>query len=86
MPPSNNQNNSGISVKDVKEWFTFAIAIVVAVSGIIFWVQSVGNDQIERIEEDVSFLKVEMKEIQKQNGEILRLIGKLEGKLESHHQ
>ena len=84
MSSSENQNNSAISVKDVKEWFTFAIAIVVAVSGIIFWVQSVGNDQIERIEEDVSYLKVEMKEIQKQNGEILRLIGKLEGKLESH--
>tara|TARA_Y100000310_G_scaffold18382_1_gene18057 strand:- start:38 stop:295 length:258 start_codon:yes stop_codon:yes gene_type:complete len=85
MPPAEPQNNSGFSVKDVKEWLTFVIAIIVAVSGIIFWVQSVGNDQIEGIEEDVSFLKVEMKEIQKQNGEILRLIGKLEGKLEAHH-
>ena len=30
MSASENQNNSAISVKDVKEWFTFAIAIVVA--------------------------------------------------------
>tara|TARA_Y100001970_G_C13947588_1_gene706514 strand:+ start:524 stop:721 length:198 start_codon:yes stop_codon:yes gene_type:complete len=61
---------------------TFIIAVVAAISGIIFWVQSVGKVDYQRVERDVAEIKVEMKEIQQQNGEILRLIGQLEGKIE----
>ena len=70
------------TIKIIKEWLTFAIAVIVAVSGIIFWVQNVNDTKIERIEKDVSALRADMKDIQNQNGEILRLIGKLEGKIE----
>ncbi len=67
------------SISQVKEWVTFAIAIVAAIASIIFWVQSADNDRIQHIEDEVKELKVDMKEINKQNSEILRLIGRIEG-------
>ena len=67
------------NLSQVKEWVTFAIAIVAAIASIIFWVQSADNDRIERIEGEVKELKTDMKEITKQNSEILRLIGRIEG-------
>ena len=67
------------NISQVKEWTTFAIAIVAAIASIIFWVQSADNDRIERIEGEVKELKVDMKAINKQNSEILRLIGRIEG-------
>tara|TARA_R100000664_G_C2641114_1_gene66078 strand:- start:133 stop:360 length:228 start_codon:yes stop_codon:yes gene_type:complete len=65
----------------VKEWFTFAVSVVVAIAGIIFWVQSVDDDRINRIETEVKELKSDMKEITKQNSKILRLIGRIEGSM-----
>ena len=67
------------NLSQVKEWVTFAIAIVAAIASIFFWVQSADNDRIERIEGEVKELKHDMKEITKQNSEILRLIGRIEG-------
>ena len=67
------------SISQVKEWVTFAIAIVAAIASIIFWVQSADNERIQHIEDEVKELKVDMKEINKQNSEILRLIGRIEG-------
>lgn len=78
--PQQDQAQNPIST--AKDWLTFIIAVVAAISGIIFWVQSVGKVDYQRIEKDVAEIKVEMKEIQQQNGEILRLIGQLEGKVE----
>tara|TARA_R110000824_G_scaffold24497_1_gene86208 strand:+ start:403 stop:633 length:231 start_codon:yes stop_codon:yes gene_type:complete len=67
------------SISQVKEWVTFAIAIVAAIASIIFWVQSADDDRIQHIEDEVKELKMDMKEINKQNSEILRLIGRIEG-------
>ena len=67
------------NLSQVKDWATFAIAMVAAIASIIFWVQSADNDRIERIEDEVKELKQDMKEITKQNSEILRLIGRIEG-------
>ena len=69
-------------IKAIKEWVTFIVAVIAAVSGIIFWVQSTGRVEYDRIEKDIAVLKSDMKDIQRQNGEILRLIGQLEGKIE----
>ena len=57
-------------------------SVVVAIAGIIFWVQSVGDDRINRIEAEVKELKSDMKEITKQNSKILRLIGRIEGSMQ----
>ena len=70
------------NISQVKEWTTFAIAIVAAIASIIFWVQSADNERIERIEEEIYEVKQDMKEITKQNSEILRLIGRIEGALD----
>ena len=55
------------------------IAIVAAIASIIFWVQSADDGRIQHIEDEVKELKADMKEINKQNSEILRLIGRIEG-------
>ena len=63
----------------IKDWFTFGIAVVAAIASLIFWVQSADNDKIQRIEGEVHELQQDMKAINKQNAEILRLIGRIEG-------
>lgn len=70
------------NLNQFKEWFTFAVSVVVAIAGVIFWVQSVGDDRINRIETEVKELKSDMKEITKQNSKILRLIGRIEGSMQ----
>ena len=67
------------NVSQVKDWVSFAIVIVAAISGIIFWVQRADDKRINRIEGEVAELKQDIKEITKQNSEILRLIGRIEG-------
>ena len=67
------------NVSQVKDWVSFAIVIVAAIAGVIFWVQSADDDRINRIEGEVAELKQDIKEITKQNSEILRLIGRIEG-------
>jgi cell division protein FtsB len=80
--PSPQEQTQQNPISTAKDWMTFIIAVIAAISGIIFWVQSVGKVEYQRIEKDVAEIKVEMKEIHQQNGEILRLIGQLEGKVE----
>jgi uncharacterized membrane protein (DUF106 family) len=65
----------------IKDWFTFGIAVVAAIASLIFWVQSADNDKIQRIESEVHELQQDMKAINKQNAEILRLIGRIEGSM-----
>jgi hypothetical protein len=68
-----------VRFSQIKDWFTFGIAVVAAIASLIFWVQSADNDRIQHIEDEVKELKVDMKAINKQNAEILRLIGRIEG-------
>ena len=70
------------ALKAVKDWFGFAVAIVVCISGIIFWIQQADNDKFEHIEHEISSLKSDIDNIRKNNNEILRIVGRLEGKLE----
>jgi septal ring factor EnvC (AmiA/AmiB activator) len=70
------------SLSQAKEWVTFAIAIVAAIASVIFWVQSADDNKIKHIEGEIKELKQDMKEITKQNSEILRLIGRIEGSMD----
>jgi len=65
----------------VKDWVTFSIAIVAAIASFIFWVQSADDQRINSVESEIKELKSDMKEITKQNSEILRLIGRIEGSM-----
>jgi len=69
---------------DLKDWFTFIVAVVACVSGIIFWVQSADNPRFEKIEQDIGVLRQDIKSIRSDNTEILRLIGRLEGKISNN--
>jgi len=67
----------------IKDWLTFAMALIAGIASIIFWVQNADKDKIQRIEAEVSELKQDMKAITKQNSEILRLIGRIEGAMDN---
>ena len=69
------------SFNQVKEWFTFGVAVIAAIASFIFWVQSADDQRISRVESEIKELKSDMKEITKQNSEILRLIGRIEGSM-----
>ena len=77
MSQSNNN-----TLRNIKDWFTFAVAVVATVSGVIFWIQRADNDKFERIESKIEAVEADVDKIREDNVEIIRLIGKLEGKLE----
>ena len=69
------------SLQIIKEWFTFVAALVATVATVIFWVQSASDSKFEKVEEEIEILRREISNIQDSNKEILRIIGRLEGKL-----
>ena len=71
------------NIENLKDWFTFIVAVVACVAGVIFWVQSSNNPRFEKIEKDISLLREDIKNIRDDNSEILRIVGKLEGKLDN---
>tara|TARA_Y100000034_G_C6857461_1_gene389883 strand:- start:1241 stop:1471 length:231 start_codon:yes stop_codon:yes gene_type:complete len=72
-----------INVQSLKEWFTLIVAIVVTTAGAIFWVQSSNDPKFEEIEKEIQFLRTDISQIRLNNNEILRIVGRLEGKLEN---
>ena len=75
------QNN--IKNKTLKEYILLVVAIITAIAGIIFWVQNVDKDRIDRLEKDIELIQVDINKIKDNNTEILRVIGRLEGKLDN---
>jgi len=49
---------------------------------VIFWVQQADNHKFEHIEREIASLRSDVNKIRDNNNEILRIIGRLEGKLE----
>ena len=64
------------NIEKLKDWFTFVIA------GVIFWVQTSNNPRFEKLENEVTILRQDIKNIRTNNSEILRIVGRLEGKLD----
>ena len=75
------QNNN---IEKLKDWFTFVVAVIACVAGVIFWVQTSNNPRFEKLENEVTILRQDIKNIRVNNSEILRIVGRLEGKLENH--
>jgi SMC interacting uncharacterized protein involved in chromosome segregation len=71
------------NIENLKDWFTFIVAVVACVAGVIFWVQSSNNPRFEKIEKDISLLREDIKNIRDDNSEILRIVGRLEGRLDN---
>jgi len=70
------------NIDTIKDWSTFIMAVIVCVSGVIFWVQTSNDPKFSKIESDIQILRSEIKNIRDDNNEILRVIGRLEGKLD----
>ena len=75
---------SNININTIKDWLTFIIAVVIAIAGVIFWVQNINDPKFEEIEKEIQFLRDDITQIRIDNHEILRIVGRLEGKLEGH--
>ena len=60
------------------------VAIIATIAGVIFWVQSINDPKFEKIEQDIQILRGDIGQIRIDNNEILRIVGRLEGKLEAH--
>ena len=73
---------SNLTIQTIKEWFTFIVALVVTVAGIIFWIQTINDPKFQEIEKEIQFLRDDITQIRDNNNEILRIVGRLEGKLE----
>lgn len=70
----------------IKEIVTTVVAVVVAISGIIFWVQHVADEKVQSVKSEISELKRDIKEIEENNREILRIVGRLEGSLQNNRR
>jgi len=78
MTSSNNPN-----LETIREYIMLVVAIITAIAGIIFWVQNVDKDKIERLERDIEMIQTDINKIKDNNTEILRVVGRLEGKLDN---
>jgi len=70
-----------INIKSLKDTVLFVIAIITCIAGVIFWVQNASDEKIERIEKDIANIQSDVKDLQRNTNEILRVVGRLEGKL-----
>jgi len=75
---------SNININTIKDWLTFIIAVVIAIAAVIFWVQNINDPKFEEIEKEIQFLRNDITQIRDDNHEILRIVGRLEGKMENH--
>jgi len=76
-------NNNNINVETAREYILLVVAIITAIAGIIFWVQNVDKDKIDRLERDIELIQADINKIKDNNTEILRVVGRLEGKLDN---
>ena len=73
--------STNLNLQTLKAWFTFVVAVVATVAGVIFWVQSINDPKFERLEQEIQTLKNDITDIRNNNNEILRTVGRIEGKL-----
>jgi len=73
---------NNVDLQAVKEWFTLTVAVIATIGGVIFWVQNINDPKFEEIEKEIQNLRNDISQIRDNNNEILRIVGRLEGKLE----
>jgi len=66
----------------IKDWFVFMVAVVSCVAGVIFWVQNTNDPKFDHLEDQINILRDDIQKIREDNNQILRIVGRLEGKLE----
>ena len=76
-------SENNLNINAAKEYIMLVVAIITAIAGIIFWVQNVDKDKIERVERDIESIQADIDKIKDNNTEILRVVGRLEGKMDN---
>tara|TARA_Y100001937_G_C7043958_1_gene295958 strand:- start:202 stop:432 length:231 start_codon:yes stop_codon:yes gene_type:complete len=69
------------TIQAVKDWFSFVVAVVATVAGVIFWVQTINDDKFSIVNQKITALEKDIEKIETKNNKILRVLGRLEGKL-----
>ncbi len=72
-----------INLQNIRELFTMVVAFVATIAGVIFWVQSINDPKFEELEKEIQVLRQDITQIRVNNNEILRIVGRLEGRLEN---
>jgi Na+/melibiose symporter-like transporter len=72
-----------INLQNIRELFTMVVAVVATIAGVIFWVQSINDPKFEELEKEIQVLRQDITQIRVNNNEILRIVGRLEGRLEN---
>ena len=72
-----------VNLQNIREWFTMVVAVVATIAGVIFWVQSINDPKFEELEKEIQVLRQDITQIRVNNNEILRIVGRLEGRLEN---
>ena len=72
------------NLQTIIDWFTLMVAIIVTIAVVIFWVQSINDPKFQKIEQEMKILRDDINQIRLDNNEILRIVGRLEGKLSVH--
>jgi hypothetical protein len=75
-------SSKNLNFQTVKDWFSLVVSIIACIAGVIFWIQQSSNDKIQHVEKEIVSLRSDIDKIRDNNTEILRIIGRLEGKLE----
>ena len=75
--------SSTVNIQTLKDWFTFIFAVVATVVGVIFWVQSANDPKFKEIEDKIQLLRQDVTQIRENYNKILRIVGRLEGKIEN---
>ena len=75
--------NSTVNIQALKDWFTFIFAVLATVAGVIFWIQSANDPKFKEIENKIQLLRQDVTQIRENNSKILRIVGRLEGKIEN---
>ena len=78
---SDPQKNS--MLETAKSWITLAMAIVTSVAGIVLWVQNSSDEKFDNIQNQITTIKSDIDKIEESNQVILRIIGRLEGKIDN---
>ena len=74
--------SSSLNIQAFKDWFTLIVALIATIAGVIFWVQTINEPKFKDIEREIEVLREDISFIRTNNSEILRIVGRLEGKLE----
>ena len=73
---------NNINFQSIKDWVTFIIAVIACVAATIFWIQTSNDSELARIDAKVEKIQEQIDKIRDNNNEILRIIGRLEGKID----